>query len=319
MTLVGFYCPDKEKVELEDCLKKCRLGERCLTLPTLVSISQERKWSGIASTTQLLDGTMLAFLKLTQPYYVDPDSRAFMLQGTKHHHELEQVAKDLGLASEIPMNIDRDIFDLIEFEDDYCVVNKTTSVGITPLDSLKMERCLVLTDYKLWGSFKVAKALGIEEVGKEPDPGGAVYKTTTKYGKAGNPKMIPVFKQVPEKADNWEAELQLNRYRLMLKELGVIIHKMRLQVTVRDGGLYIAYNRGVYKNIYKIPVRLLPDYHVEDYFNFKDICLKKALKDGWDEPCSIQENWEGKRCERYCDVSSYCPKGELMRDKEEKG
>ncbi len=287
--LEGLYCPDGKPVLVDACLKKCRLEERCLTLPTIVSITQEREWSGVASTTQLLNGTMLEFLKLTQPYYVDPDGRAFMLQGSKHHAKLEEIAKDLGLAAEIPLSVDRDIFDLLEFEG----------------------KKLVLTDYKLWGSFKVAKTLGMEEVDKQPDPSGAVYKSTGKWGKAGSPKMIPVFRQVPSKADNWEAELQLNRYRVMLEHLGLTVHKMTLQVTVRDGGLFIAKDRGVVKNIYKIPVKKLDNDFVENYFKFKGACLKQALEEGWGESCNNDECWDGIRCKSYCDVAKFCPKGQI--------
>jgi len=96
------------------------MEERCLTLPTLTLISEEREWNGIASTTQLLNGTMMEFLKLTQPYVVDPDKRAFMLAGTKHHASLEEFAKKLGLPAEIALNIDRDIFDLLEPEKWHC-------------------------------------------------------------------------------------------------------------------------------------------------------------------------------------------------------
>ena len=145
--LEKFQCPDKETILVSDCLKKCRMAERCMTLPTLTLISQERDWNGIASTTQLLNGTMLEYLKLTKPYTVDPDSRAFMLQGTKHHRALETVAKELGMASEIPLSVDRDIFDLIEVEGNE----------------------IVLTDYKLWGSYRVAKALGVTKVGTKPN------------------------------------------------------------------------------------------------------------------------------------------------------
>jgi len=42
MSLEGFYCPDKELITVQECLSKCRMGERCLTLPTLKLISQER-------------------------------------------------------------------------------------------------------------------------------------------------------------------------------------------------------------------------------------------------------------------------------------
>ena len=293
MPLEGFYCPDGEKVQLEDCLKECRLGERCLTLPTLVSISREREWSGVASTTQLLNGTMLEFLKLTQSYYIDPDSRAFMLSGSKHHRELEQVAKDLGLAAEIPMSIDRDIFDLIEFEG----------------------KELILTDYKLWGSFRIAQALGIVECGKVPDPSGEVYKSSGKWGKAGTTKMVSAFTTDPARADNIDAELQLNRYRVMLEELGIRVDGMRLQVTVRDGGLYIAKNRGVYRNTYKIGVRKLDNDAVRLYFTTKEMNLRDALAAGeWNMPCTVSESWDGIRCARFCEVAQFCPKGQVVAD-----
>lgn len=289
--LEGLICPDGAKILTKDCLTSCRMGQRCLTLPTLVLITQEREWKGLASTTQLLNGTMYEFLKLTKPYYIDPDSRAFMLQGTKHHQSLETIAKELGLPAEIPLNIDRDIFDLLEKENEE----------------------LVMTDYKLWGSFRVAQALGITEVGKQPDPSGECYKTNSKWGKMGSPKMVPIWKQVSEKADLWEQELQLNRYRVMLQDLGITLTKMRLQVTVRDGGLYIAQGRGVFRNIYQIPIKIIPDDTVRQFFASKADSLEEALAKGeCGLPCTSQESWDGTRCLSYCDVWNYCPKGILV-------
>jgi len=298
MPITELICPDGIPVLVDECLKSCRMGnERCLTLPTLKMVTEEREWSGLASTTQLLNGTMYEYLRLTKPYAIDPQSRAFMLQGTKHHRELELVAHELGLASEIPMNVDRDIFDLLEWEG----------------------KELVLTDYKLWGSFKIAQALGIEEIGKQPDPSGAVYKTGGKWGKAGSSKMVPIWGYNPDRADNWEAELQLNRYRVMLKDMGITVSKIRLQVTARDGGLYIAHNRGVMLNIYKIPVKILPDDEVKAYFQIKEGSLKVAMEEGWNSPCTAQESWDGIRCERFCDVWNYCPKGVLVHQIGSKG
>src|SRR3990167_7977846 len=120
--LEWFICPDQIQVRVKDCLSECRMAERCLTLPTLKLISNEREWTGTPSTTQLLIGTMEAFLKLTQPYSVDPDKRAFMLAGTIHHQKLEAIAKELGLPSEVALSVDRDIFDLLELEDGQLVL-----------------------------------------------------------------------------------------------------------------------------------------------------------------------------------------------------
>jgi hypothetical protein len=296
--LERLQCPDKETIPVAECLSHCRMAERCLTLPTLALICEEREWHGVASTTQLLNGTMMEYLKLTKPYTVDPDSRAFMLQGTKHHAALDEKAKELGLPAEVPLSVDRDIFDLIEFEEGGKII---------------------LTDYKLWGSFKVAKALGLVKVGMKPDPSGAVYKTTSKWGKAGEPKMVPIFSAFPENADLWEVELQLNRYRVKLADLGLKVHRMQVQTTVRDGGISVALSRGVYRNMYRIPIKELEDDYVLDYFAEKDQALAFALSKGaWELPCSDRECWDGVRCSGYCDVAMYCPRGQIVKqlDKE---
>ena len=267
------------------------MAERCLTLPTLTLIGQEREWKGVASTTQLLNGTMMEFLKLTKEYTVDPDSRAFMLSGTQHHKGLEDIGRELGVASEVALSVDRDIFDLIEVENNE----------------------IILTDYKLWGSFRVAKAIGLSIVGKKPDPSGAVYKTTTKWGRAGEPKMVPIFQIIPENADMIETELQLNRYRVKLADLGVKVTRMQVQATVRDGGLAVAKGRGLDRNVYRIPVKELPNQFVTDYFANKNFCLMQALEQGaWSNPCTDQECWDGVRCAEYCDVRSYCPRGKML-------
>lgn len=290
--LVGFICPDGQPIKVKDCLHSCRLGSRCQETPDLVLMSYEREWTGVPSTTQLLNGTMYEFLKLTVPYYVDPDKRAFMIQGTKHHQELDRVAKELGLTSEIALSLDRDIFDLLLWEG----------------------KKLCLVDRKMWGSFKVARALGIVETGKQPDPNGEVYKSSGKWGKAGSPKMIPAFGVNPNEIDNWEAELQLNNYRVMLKiKAGLTIDDMYLRVLVRDGGLYIAKDRGVFRNTYQIPVRFLPDEEVKEYFEFKKNSLLQAMSDGhWDRPCTVKESWEGVRCAGHCEVWEHCSKGQLI-------
>jgi len=139
MPLKYALCPDGEQVEVEACLKRCRRPEgRCLTLPTLHAVLREREkvvWGCpncgreitsqdeeflrveerpmicpdcrkemdlvyLPSTTELLNGTRLSFLKLTKPYTVDPMERAFALLGTRHHQRLEAVARKLNVLSE---------------------------------------------------------------------------------------------------------------------------------------------------------------------------------------------------------------------------
>lgn len=287
--LKWFKCPDDQLIPVKDCLTKCRMAERCETLAYLHLAADEREWTGEASTTQLLNGTMYSFLKLTQPYAIDPDGMAFAIHGTKSHSQLEAKAKELGLPSELSTTQDgRNVVDVIEYED-----------GI-----------MTLTDYKTWGSFKVAKVLGIVEVGKRPDPSGAIYKKSGIWGKAGSPKMVSTFKQMPAEADNQETELQLNRYCIKLEDQAINPDKLRVHVIVRDGGLAVARGRGITRNTYMVPVKRLDKDTVNAYFDKKAADLAKALSDGkWTEPCSARECWDGVRCRDYCEVAMYCPKG----------
>jgi len=167
-----------------------------------------------------------------------------------------------------------------------------------------------IVDWKLWGSFRVARALGITETGKIPDPNGEVYKNSGKWGKAGTPKMVPNYEWIDSEADNWEAEMQLNRYRILLEERGFTIDQMKVHAIVRDGGLLSARQRGVFRNTYMIPVQKLANDYVEEYFKIKQENLQKAMNWGeWDTPCDDRESWGGNRCKNYCPVNKYCEKG----------
>ncbi len=291
--LEWFKCPDKRLIPIQDCFSKCRMGDRCEPIPYLHLCAEEREWTGTPSTTQLLNGTMLSYLKITQPYSVDPDDMAFAIHGTIAHQQLEEKAKELGLVAELSATLDgRNVADLIETENGE----------------------VILTDYKTWGSYRVAKALGIVEVGKQPNPNGETYKSSGKWGKAGSPKMVSVFQQVASEVDNFEAELQLNRYSIMLMELGISVTKMRIHVIVRDGGLMIARSRGVEKNTYIKPIRELADSGVIAYFTGKSSQLIGALATSkLPEPCNNRECWDGIRCRDYCEVAMYCPKGLLEK------
>lgn len=288
--LEWFKCPDGEIIPYKECLTKCRMAERCETLPYLHLASAEREWTGTASTTQLLNGTMYTFLKITQPYVIDPDDMAFAIHGTRSHSQLEAKAKELGLTAELSVTQDgRNIIDLIEYED-----------GI-----------ITLTDTKTWGSFRVAKVLGIVEAGKKPDPSGEVYKRGGKWGAAGSVKMVTVFQAMPQAADNYEAELQLNNYRIKFEETtNIHIDRMRVHVIVRDGGLAVARSRGITRNTYLVPVERMDNGEVIDYFNGKASMLNSALGSSvLPEPCNNRECWDGIRCRDYCEVATFCPKG----------
>src|SRR3990172_10368093 len=91
MPLRWLLCPDNQRIETIDCLKEggCRMGTRCASRSYLQLAARDRKWTGRPSTTQLIGGVLHAFLKITKDYAISPDSRAFMITGTKGHSTLE--------------------------------------------------------------------------------------------------------------------------------------------------------------------------------------------------------------------------------------
>lgn len=96
MPLTAFKCPDNIIRSIESCLNKCPLESgKCLSLPTLYTISHTRTWNNVASTTQCLNPTRLEYLQIKYDYSVDPFAQAFALLGTRHHGKLEAVAKNL--------------------------------------------------------------------------------------------------------------------------------------------------------------------------------------------------------------------------------
>jgi hypothetical protein len=173
-----------------------------------------------------------------------------------------------------------------------------------------------LWDYKTSGSFKIAKVLGLVS-NKVLDPSGEVYKSSGKWGKAGDPKMVTIWQRDPSKIDMRDWELQVNKYRVDIEHIGFPVSKMYIQATVRDGGTYIAENRGLTENIYLIPVRRLPDEEIGQYFAEKATALVIAMKSGiLPSPCSREESWDNARCVKFCEVWQYCDVGIAIHAKE---
>ncbi len=138
MPLVGFYCTDKVKITKEKCLNKCRLERRCLTLPTLMALSQTKEWMGKPSTTMLLAPYRISYLKIKGGYFIEPKDHAYSLLGIKHHSKLELFAKIANLLSEFKLD------------------GEVTGT----LDLLEPDgNSFILSDYKTWGSYQVKKWL----------------------------------------------------------------------------------------------------------------------------------------------------------------
>ena len=262
MPLKYFSCPDNKTRSIVDCLKSCPLPTgRCLRLPTLYEVGKDRPWTGKASTEQLLNPTRMEYLKITKDYSISPKSRVFSLLDSRHHYKLEQSGKQLdGVEVEKRLGGDHiEILDLLE------------------PDELK-NGSYVLTDYNTWGSFAVAKFMGISD-------------------KDGT-------------YDRHQTALHLNNYRIKVEPLGFPISRMLIQCTVRDGNTKSAYFNNISDPMPMIKVERLEDDYVRKYFLAKDSALLSALeKRELPELCPYEERWNGRRCKGYCDVFNFCPEG----------
>lgn len=283
MPQIGFICKNGQNVLFEDCLKKCKLGERCVSTPTLRALSIQRKWTGLPGTTQLLSGTRYALLKIMKEYFEDIQNLSFILLGNKTHKSLED--NDIEGTAEI------------EFKD------KTQS-GIADYYDAKEK---TLWDYKTSGAFKVHKALGMRKK-KINNSSGARYKRSGKGYKAGDIKKVTVWDKIPEMADKWEWTLQTNRYAIWLEDSNRPVEKIKIEVIIRDGGLMAAQNYGIENKIEVIEIPILNKDYVLHYFERKRKMLMLAIALSWAPLCDDIDSWNGRKCEGYCPIKKWCDK-----------
>jgi len=145
MPLKYFYCPDRTKIPISECLKGCPRPEgECLPPPTRFDAGSARQWKGRPSTTQCINPTRLEYLKIKYDYAIDPHDMAFALLGTQHHTRLELVATHIELMK-------TEVF-----------LKNADTTGIADLlhPDPQNDGKWILTDYKTWGSVAVAKFLG---------------------------------------------------------------------------------------------------------------------------------------------------------------
>ena len=282
-----FICPDNQKCEISGCLQSCRMEKRCLSLPTLRAISQQREWTGIPSTTQLLKGTREAWLEIVNDdLIINPQDRMFSLLGTKVHGTLERHTDNMLSEERISDEVSSGQMDCYD------------------------ANSMTLYDYKTAGSYKVMQALGIVMVDV---PTGEVYKTGEKKGQ-------PKTRKEPQNGqpDMREWELQLNDYRIKLESQGFAVKDMYIEAIVRDGGTIAARSRGIIQKAYLIPVRRMPDEEVKTYFKIKADALQSALAtEVIPPPCTDEECWERRKCKAYCTAWEHCDIGLMERGSEE--
>ena len=303
MPLFHFECPDGEKIQAEECIKSCRMAERCMTRPSLYKLfkdsadREDSQWSeGQAGhgeftphVTDLVNtGTRAAYLKVMMPFTWKPVDLGDLMLGQAVHSELEELAKELG----DPTEVDVKMFPQGEGGQDM-EPDAIGSVDYLELiwDETHLQAEYRLIDYKTYGIYLAQKLLGIGRVKIK--------------GKTELVDVDPDFSSV---------ELQMNTYRIMLEDYGYKIGEMVIQVMVKEGGWAFA-SSGIESKIRMVVVPRLEDNYVRQYIHIKSQLLKEAVRTHTlPSVCSPEDRWNNDlKCKQYCEVWNYCSHGKFIR------
>lgn len=267
----GFVCPDGQKIKFDDCFKQCRMPVRCIVSETVRRALAYRKPSHDKfSVTELIQPLRIMYLRKTCDYYISPLDGMFALLGTRVHAGVA-LGEGGNALLETPLSDDE-------------------MTGRSDMYEQHGDKYILL-DTKVWGSYRVARALGLPQKprkGKQP---------------------------ITQEPDIHDETLQINRYRIFYERLGFRVDEMYLQVIVRDGGTYLAKERGVTGLFYNIPVPRMDDEACIGFFREREGKLRLALEEKTIPPvCGEKERWEDMRCKSYCDVWEYCDYGREIRN-----
>ena len=288
--LERYICPDGAECEIASCLQECRLKDklecgRCLSQRMLEAMSRQRDWSGIPTVTQLLNGTRAEFLKLTKGYAASPQNMVAAYFGSNCHANIEAVTDNDRFLCEQrlldPTNTYSGQFDCYDTQDG------------------------ILYDTKTFGSFKAASVLGIKKV-REPlvDPVTGEIELTPRGRVKQRTEYVQGMRQTRD------VTLQLNSYRLMLEANGYPVKEMRLEIIVRDGGTWIAKDRGVKQNALLVRINRISDSWLQKFMLNKAHRLIYAVEHKkMPPPCRPIETWGGLKCKNFCNVSAFCQGG----------
>jgi hypothetical protein len=96
----------------------------------------------------------------------------------------------------------------------------------------------------------------------------------------------------------------------MIRDAGFEVERAFVQATARDFNAQNSRQYGLDRQIYIIPIEIMPRDIVFAYYTEKQDALLSALAEKkMPPPCSTRETWEGRRCAGYCSVWSYCEIG----------
>jgi len=120
MPLTRFICPDDETIKCEDCVEKCRLGNRCYPLAMLRRIvNGRREWKGIPSATEIIKNTRQAYLMNKEDYEEKPDQHTLALLGTIFHSTVEMDFERMtykSMFTGLPDWYDKETGELIDYK-----------------------------------------------------------------------------------------------------------------------------------------------------------------------------------------------------------
>jgi len=274
-----FICPDAVRINKYDCLRECRMSNRCLSKRTLGYIAVEREWKGCPSVTQLLSGTRQKYLEIIKDYAVDPQNLLFAMLGSGVHLMQENHTPEGDLAEDrLTLGYVNGAFDYYDSETQ------------------------TLYDTKTYGSYKIAKAMGYYEKWEFT---GVYVKGPKKGQNKFERRWVPGGYK-----DRFDLAVQLNCYRLMLENLGHPVKQMLCEVICKDGGTFMAKQRGIDRIGYLVEINRISNTWIEKYFKEKSKRLLAALeKNQLPPPCSKKESWDGRKCKGYCPVWEFCDRG----------
>ncbi len=270
----------------------------------LQEVMNERHYTGAVSVTMCQRCPREVVFKQLFPYAIDPDDMAFAFLGTRVHKRLE-VASNLEYGmSERKLRIEMNV----------------PMTGISDYIFDHGSKRLLL-DYKTWGSYRIAKALGLEKKQRpmlDAKGNPVLYKRAAGGAKKGDPRTETYYDVNPDKVDLEDVKLQENMYRIMIdKEFPERqVTDMKVYAIVRDGGLQVATSRGVFYKTYAFNVPFVPNMEVIGYHQDRGMYIKENMDRLWDlslkdilkDPPRAgfpDETYHGFLCKK-CPVSHYC-------------
>lgn len=281
MPAVAFRCPNGDVTPFKQCLAHC--DHRCMSLPALTAAEKStHHWFGKPSVTTLIKPTRQTYLELTTDYAVDPMGGIAAMIGTNSHKAFEEAQPKGWLAE-------------VRLEDD---------ITSGQFDAYDCKTC-TLWDWKFFGAFRIAKALGFRPKWQR--------RVITRGKHKGEEKWEQVFLPGGVR-DVREIAIQLNYYRYLMAKHNLKVNAIRVNMFVRGGVDATAKRYGITQAGYIVPIHFISLNWVRSYMKAKYDALMRALDTGKIPPvCNKRDRWDtsksypDRKCRDWCNVHEACP------------